>query len=109
LMERIVGEVPGEAGAVSRIRTRPDGTCEVDGLALIADLNTQFGLHVDEGTYTTIGGYMLGRLGRRARVGDTIEVEGRKIRVEALDGLRVASVWISKPSTDKDTKDDQRP
>src|SRR5205814_700421 len=34
LMERIVGEVPGEASAVSRIRTRPDGTCEVDGLAL---------------------------------------------------------------------------
>ena len=41
---------------------------------------------------------MLGRLGRRARVGDTIEVEGRKLRVEALDGLRVAKVWLSKPS-----------
>jgi CBS domain containing-hemolysin-like protein len=97
LMERIVGEVPGEAGALSRVTTRPDGSCEVDGLALVTDINSQFGLHIDEATYTTIGGYVLGRLGRRARVGDTIEVEGRRIRVEALDGLRVATVWISKP------------
>ena len=98
LMERIVGEVPGEAGAQSRVTARPDGSCEVDGLALVADINEQFGLHIDEGTYTTFGGYVLGRLGRRARVGDTIEVEGRKVRVEVLDGLRVAKVWISKPA-----------
>src|SRR5215467_7442304 len=31
LMERIVGEVPGESGGLSKIRTRPDGSCEVDG------------------------------------------------------------------------------
>jgi len=98
LMERIVGEVPGEAGAQSRVTARPDGSCEVDGLALVADINEQFGLHIDEGVYTTIGGYMLGRLGRRPRVGDTIEVEGRKVRVEVLDGLRVAKVWVSKPA-----------
>jgi len=98
LMERIVGEVPGESGALSRISARPDGSCEVDGLALVTDINAQFALHIDEGTYTTIGGYVLGRLGRRARVGDTIDIEGRKIRVEALDGLRVATVWISKPA-----------
>ena len=98
LMERIVGEVPGESSALSRVATRPDGSCEVDGLALVADINEQFGLHIDEGVYTTLGGYVLGRLGRRARIGDTIEVEGRKIRVEVLDGLRVAKVWIAKPA-----------
>jgi len=98
LMERIVGEIPGETGAQARTNTRPDGSCEIDGLALVTDINEQFGLHIDEETYTTIGGYVLGRLGRRARVNDTIEVEGRKMRVEALDGLRVAKVVLSKPS-----------
>ena len=98
LMERIVGEIPGESGALERTKTRPDGSCEIDGLALVADINEQFGLHIDEETYTTIGGYVLGRLGRRARVRDTIEVEGRKMRVEALDGLRVAKVWLSTPA-----------
>jgi hypothetical protein len=39
----------------------------------------------------------MGRIGRRARVGDTIEIEGRQMRVVALDGLRVARVWVSKP------------
>ena len=33
---------------------------------------------------------------RRARIGDTIDVNGRTMRVVALDGLRVAKVWLSK-------------
>ena len=108
LMERIVGEVPGEAGAKARMRSRPDGSCEVDGLALVTDINEQFGLDIDEGTYTTLGGYVLGRLGRRARVGDTIEVEGRQMRVEALDGLRIATVWISTPTPEQPAGSDAK-
>ena len=69
-----------------------------DGLALVTDVNPQFALNIDEATYTTVGGYMLGRLGRRARVGDVIDVDGRKMRVQALDGMRVAKVWLSKPA-----------
>jgi CBS domain containing-hemolysin-like protein len=97
LMERIIGEIPGESGAQTRTVLRPDGSADIDGLALVPDINEQFGLHIDDDTYTTVGGYVLGRLGRRARVADTIEVEGRRMRVEALDGLRVAKVWLSRP------------
>jgi len=97
LMERIIGEIPGEKGAQTRTVTRSDGSADIDGLALVGDVNEQFGLHIDEDTYTTMGGYVLGRLGRRARVGDVIDVEGRRLRVESLDGLRVAKVWLSKP------------
>jgi CBS domain containing-hemolysin-like protein len=98
LMERIIGEVPGEAGTTAqRIVVRPDGSADIDGLALVTDVNAQFGLHIDEDIYNTIGGYVLGRLGRRARGGDVIDVEGRKMRVDALDGLRVAKVWLSTP------------
>jgi CBS domain containing-hemolysin-like protein len=99
LMERIVGEVPGELGspATIRINVRPDGSADIDGLALVTDVNAQFDLHIDEDTYTTIGGYALGRLGRRPKIGDTIDVEDRKMRVEAVDGLRVARVWLSRP------------
>ena len=95
LMERIVGEIPGEMGAQTRTVVRSDGSADIDGLTLVSDVNAQFGLHIDEGTYTTVGGYALGRLGRRARVGDTMDVEGRQMTVEALDGLRVAKVWLS--------------
>jgi CBS domain containing-hemolysin-like protein len=97
LVERIVGDIGGQFGGVARIVSRADGSADIDGLALVGDVNTQFGLHVDETAYTTVGGYVLGRLGRRARVGDTIDVEGRRMRVEQLDGLRVARVWLSRP------------
>jgi CBS domain containing-hemolysin-like protein len=95
LMERIVGSL-GQEGSAARITVLADGSALVDGLALVTDINAQFGLHIDEDVYNTLGGYVLGRLGRRARLGDRIEVEGRTMRVEALDGLRVARVFISK-------------
>lgn len=98
LMERIVGGIGGEFGAAPRIANRPDGSADIDGLTIVADVNAQFGLEIDETAYTTVGGYMLGRLGHGARIGDTIDVEGRQMRVDQMDGLRVAKVWLSAPS-----------
>jgi magnesium and cobalt exporter, CNNM family len=97
LMERIVGRVSDDAAVPERgVTGLPDGSAILDGLALVADINAQFALHIDEDTYTTVGGYVLGRLGRRARLGDAVEIESRIMRVEALDGLRVARVWLSR-------------
>src|SRR4051812_15233402 len=97
VMERIVGQLGGDFGTAARPVTQlPDGSAEVDGLALVSDVNEQFGLEIDEETYSTIGGYLLGRLGRRPRLGDAVEVAGRVLGVVALDGLRVARVKIQK-------------
>jgi CBS domain containing-hemolysin-like protein len=101
LMERIVG-------VAGRTTTHPDGSVDMDGLTLVTDVNEQFGLHIDESTYTTLGGYVMGRIGRRARLGDSIEVEGRRMRVTALDGLRVARVWISAPVQPKLDEEEER-
>jgi CBS domain containing-hemolysin-like protein len=103
LMERIVGEMPGETGPETRVRLRDDASADIDGLALITDINDQFDLHIDESAYTTVGGYVLGRLGRRAGIGDVVHVEGRRLRVEALDGLRVETVWLSTPEGPAET------
>ena len=98
LMERIVGEIgPADGSGTSAISVLTDGSALIDGLALTTDVNVQFGLHIDEDLYDTIGGYVLGRLGRRPRLGDIVDADGRKIRVEALDGLRVARVLLSTP------------
>ena len=96
LMERIVGEVGSEfSSGRTRISVLPGGAALVDGLALTTDVNAEFGLHIDEDEYTTVGGFVLGQLGRRARIGDRVEAEGWSFRVEALDGLRVARVLLS--------------
>ena len=44
---------------------------------------------------TRSAGTCSGELGRRPRLGDRVEVEGRTMRVEALDGLRVARVLLA--------------
>ena len=106
-MERIIGEIPGEIGAQTRTVVRTDGSADIDGLALVSDINAQFGCTSTKTTYTTVGGYVLGRLGRRARVGDTIDVERRRMRVEAVDGLRVAKVWLSKPKQTRRQRTDR--
>ncbi len=97
LMERIVGDLNTAAGGSPRIRMLEDASAEMDGLVLVAEVNQQFGLHIDQDTYTTVGGYVLGQLGRRPQLGDTVPVEDRTMRVEALDGIRVARVWLSRP------------
>jgi len=96
LMERIVGEIgDGVDGEASQITVLTDGSALLDGLALTTDVNERFGMKIDEQVYNTIGGFVLGLLGRRPKLGDAVEFEGRRIRVEALDGLRVARVLLS--------------
>ena len=97
LMARIVGDLGPGFGSSATIEVLEGGGLRIAGLVLVADLNQRFGLHIDETMYTTIGGFMLGRLGRRPHVGDSIDVDGRRLRVESLDGIRVASVWLSEP------------
>jgi len=109
LMERIVGEVGSDFGPPeSRISVLPDGSALIDGLALTPDVNERFGLHIDESVFHTIGGYVLGRLGRRARLGDRIDAEGRVLRVEALDGLRVARVLLAPPRREAQTESERK-
>jgi CBS domain containing-hemolysin-like protein len=102
LVEQIVGEVQDpfdkSAPAIQRL---PDGTALIDGLTLIEDVNNTFGLNLKDEFYDTIAGYMLGRLGRMAKVGDFLEVDGQRLKVEAMDSLRIARVSlaaVSKPN-----------
>jgi putative hemolysin len=97
LMEKIVGDTGCDQDLRGLQMSRfDDGSAMLDGLMLVQDLNERFGLHVDHQRYTTVGGYVLGRIGRRPRIGDEIDVEGMTLRVEALDGMRVAWVVVSR-------------
>ena len=94
LMERIVGEVPGEAARSARHGARPDGSCRRRRARArhrhqraVRAAHRRGHLHDDRRLRARP------RSAAAPRVGDTIEVEGRRMRVEALDGLRVAKVW----------------
>jgi CBS domain containing-hemolysin-like protein len=111
LLEEIVGEVsdPFDVDAPD-IQTLPDGTVMIDGLTLIEDVNERLGLNLHDQNYDTIAGYALGRLGRIPNVNDVTEADGVRLRVEAMDGLRIARlslVQLEGHSTDSAEKDEK--
>jgi putative hemolysin len=94
LLEEIVGEVGDPFDHEPEVLPLPDGSSLVDGLVPIDDLNERLNLDLYDPYYDTIAGFVLGHLGRLAKVGDTIIVEGVQLRVEAMDGLRIARVSL---------------
>ena len=94
LAEEIVGEVT-DAFDEPEIQPLPDGTALIDGLTPIEEVNDHFDLTLDDPYYDTLAGLVLGRLGRLAHVGDVVIVDGAELRVEALDGLRIARVSLT--------------
>jgi CBS domain containing-hemolysin-like protein len=95
LVEEIVGEI-SDPFDEPEIQPLPDGTALIDGLTPIAQVNEQFALGLDDPHYDTLAGYLLGRLGRLAQVGDKVTVDGGELRVEAMDGLRIARVSLTR-------------
>lgn len=98
VVEQLVGEIQGEFDRETpHFRTEPDGSLIVDGLASVAELRERIGVELAGERYDTVGGLVFGRLGRLAQVGDTVEIEGRRFAVTAVDGRRVAQVRVGRP------------
>ena len=95
LMQQIVGEVRDSFGQTApEIQRLPDGSALLDGLMPIADVNEAFNLNLKDEFYDTIAGLVLGRLGRMPRVGDSVQADSVRLKVEALDGLRIARLSL---------------
>jgi len=95
VVEEIVGEVADEHDRITPgvlqtasgrwyfpAELRPD-----EAQAQITSLSVP-----EDGAYETIGGFVMARLGRIARVGDVVPVEGGSLSVERMDGRRVERV-----------------
>jgi len=99
LLEEIVGQVDDafdqEEPDIQRL---PDGSALINGLTPIDEVNEVFDLRLSDPNYETIAGYILGRIGRVAQVGDEVDAGSARLRVEAMDKLRIARVrLIRKP------------
>jgi CBS domain containing-hemolysin-like protein len=101
LLEEIVGDVydPFETDT-PEIQSMPDGTALVDGVALIEEVNEHMSLDLQDPHYDTIAGYMLGKLGRIPQVGDVVESDGTRLRVEEMDGLRINRLSLTQIDND---------
>jgi CBS domain containing-hemolysin-like protein len=62
----------------------------------IEEANRALGVGFSSEDFGTVGGLVFGHLGRAPRAGDEVRLEGYLVRVEEVDGPRVARVVARK-------------
>jgi len=93
IVEEIVGEIRDEFDEEER---REDGSYSVDGRISIGTVNEVVGSDFESEDFDTIGGLVLGAIGRAPEIGDEVHLDGYLLRVEETDGPRVARVVVKK-------------
>jgi CBS domain containing-hemolysin-like protein len=99
VLEQIVGEIEDEfdANPAEPATLEGDAALSLEGSVSIRDLESQYELSVPRaGGFETLAGFVLARLQRLPRVGESFEYEGRRFMVEDMDGHRIARVKIEK-------------
>ena len=95
VLEEIVGEIQDEFDAERPELVRSsDGTFQVLGSMLIADLEDQLAVHLDNDEDDTIGGVALSAIGRSPEVGDRIQVGPLSLEVLEVDVNRIRSLRL---------------
>ena len=101
VLEAIVGTVP-EAGKPEEpgVVRRPDGSLLIDGGLSLARVREAIGRDIrtppdEAGSYQTLGGLVMARLGRVPRTGDRFEFDGLRFEVLDMDRKRVDKVLLA--------------
>lgn len=97
IIEELVGEIQDEFDEdEAAIEPLGDNSYAVDGRIPITDVNEYFDLDLPHEDFDTIGGYVLGSLGRPPEPGDTVEADGATLRVKNVDGPRVSMLTLER-------------
>jgi CBS domain containing-hemolysin-like protein len=98
IAEELVGEIWDEYDRQPRlVRTLADGTLVAAGSVHPEQL-APVGVVLPPGKYETLGGLVMAHLGRVPRPGDSVEVDGWRIRVSRMEGRRIREVRIIRTS-----------
>jgi putative hemolysin len=102
-IEQLIGEVEDEFDiAAKKVLTTATGGLVLDGSVNLRDLETQMRWSLPrEGGIETLAGFLLARLGRIPRGGETIEYEGRRFTVLEMSGNRISRVRIESTASPK--------
>jgi putative hemolysin len=97
LLEEIVGEIGDELEEKDEdIVTIDANTFEIDGALRIDDANEELKLHLPEGEYDTVAGFVMSHLGRIPKQGEHLKYKNLKFVVEKMAGLRVDRLLITR-------------
>ncbi len=100
LLEAIVGDLPsrGEPPEPGAVR-REDGSWLVDGMMPVFQFKEELGFDrlpgEEDDVFTTLGGFVMARLGRVPAETDQFVCDGHRYEVVDMDGMRVDKVLVS--------------
>ncbi|MEJ5944306.1 hemolysin family protein [Pseudokineococcus basanitobsidens] len=97
LVEELVGDIQDEhdrAEADAEVPVR--GRVEVSGLLHRDEVVDETGVQLPEGSFETLGGYVMAELGRVPSEGDAVESLGHRFTVLRLDGRRADRICVER-------------
>lgn len=93
IVEEIVGEIRDEFDEENpSVRKNLDCSYSMGGGTPIEEANKALNSSFASGDFSTVGGLVFGNLGRAPKAGDEVSIGGYLLRVEEVDGSRVARV-----------------
>jgi putative hemolysin len=99
VLEELVGEIQDEFDLPdNRLERIDDHTVRVAGSMTIDDFNEAVGTAFPQDGPRTLAGLVFDALGRRPDRGDAVELDGARIEVEQIDGLRITGLLVRLPA-----------
>ena len=97
ILEELVGQIQDEFDQEKPLLVRTgDTTWEASGALPLHELEEVVGVPLLQQGVTTVSGWVTRRLGGFPKKGDTVPVGAYELKVEAVDGMRVARLKVSK-------------
>ena len=101
LLEELVGEIYDEFDPdFLGVKRRPDGSMVLPGSFPVHDL-PDLGVSLPEGSYATVAGLILERLGRIPSAGDAVEIDRWRLEVLTMDRNAIGRVRLDPLGDDR--------
>jgi CBS domain containing-hemolysin-like protein len=103
ILEQLVGDIEDEFDVTApQTEFADEREMVLEGSVNIRDLETQYGLILPrDAGFETLGGFVMARLQRIPKLGQTFEYEGHRYSVEEMEAHRIARVKIEKLDTEE--------
>lgn len=102
ILEELVGQIQDEFDQEKPLLARAgENTWEAAGALALHELEELVGVPLREEGITTVNGWVTQRLGGFPKVGDVLAIGDWELRVEEMDGMRVARLRLSKAGAEK--------
>lgn len=99
ILEEIVGEIDDEYDEDRSLLQEIDSnTVQAKAQADIELIEDRFGVKMVEGSYESIGGFVIFLLGRLAKVGDTVDAEGLRFTVLSASNRQIELLRVTRLS-----------